>query len=309
MFKDVYIQNGDSADLHELPSFSAITFWPAASINECQRSEQLLRLREGPTRPLPCFQPGDAPRLDVYSSAEAGTLRALWNLRASPARQLQLLRAAVLHEWVGNARASWPSEQRAQWPAKRVGQEAYQRALELSGIKYEPWRYPQVHCLPALPNDVERTHNLRRQDLRDILAFTTAIDARVLLFLDHWTPVEVHYGWRGNDILVAQLRAAEKKRLADEARAQAERKAAWAAEQAARDAHRAAMREQHCRWGDWPVADAEELRDLVWSKPLRDVAHDFGISDVAVKKACTARGIETPKRGYWLRAEQLREKR
>lgn len=45
---------------------------------------------------------------------------------------------------------------------------------------------------------------------------------------------------------------------------------------------------------------AEELRELVWSKPMRDVAKDLGVSDVAVKKSCLRLGIETPKRGHWL---------
>lgn len=62
MFKDIYIQNGESDDeLRELTPFSAVAFWPAASIDECQRGEQLMRLRNGPSRPLPCFEPGDAP--------------------------------------------------------------------------------------------------------------------------------------------------------------------------------------------------------------------------------------------------------
>jgi hypothetical protein len=48
------------------------------------------------------------------------------------------------------------------------------------------------------------------------------------------------------------------------------------------------------------VSDTQ-LKRLVWKKPLRDVAKDFGVSDVAVKKECQKRGIETPERGYWLR--------
>jgi hypothetical protein len=46
----------------------------------------------------------------------------------------------------------------------------------------------------------------------------------------------------------------------------------------------------------------EELKALVWAKPLRSVASDLGVSDVAVKKACKRRGIATPQQGYWNRA-------
>ncbi len=45
----------------------------------------------------------------------------------------------------------------------------------------------------------------------------------------------------------------------------------------------------------------EELVSLVWSKPLREIAKDYGVSDVAVKKWCKRDGIEVPDRGHWLK--------
>jgi hypothetical protein len=42
-----------------------------------------------------------------------------------------------------------------------------------------------------------------------------------------------------------------------------------------------------------------QLYKLVWSKPVRDVAADFGISDVALAKRCRALNIPLPWRGYW----------
>jgi ribosomal protein S14 len=45
----------------------------------------------------------------------------------------------------------------------------------------------------------------------------------------------------------------------------------------------------------------EELTQLVWEMPVRDVAQRFGVSDVAVHKRCKKYGIEKPPRGYWLR--------
>lgn len=54
----------------------------------------------------------------------------------------------------------------------------------------------------------------------------------------------------------------------------------------------------------------KELYDLVWSKPLRDVAKEFGISDVGLGKTCARHGIPKPPRGYWaqLQAGQKVEK-
>jgi hypothetical protein len=47
----------------------------------------------------------------------------------------------------------------------------------------------------------------------------------------------------------------------------------------------------------------KELYDLVWSRPMRDVAVEFGISDVGLAKTCARHGIPSPPRGYWARLQ------
>lgn len=47
----------------------------------------------------------------------------------------------------------------------------------------------------------------------------------------------------------------------------------------------------------------EDLYELVWSKPIRDLAKDFGISDVALAKRCKRLGIPVPGRGSWARVD------
>ena len=42
-----------------------------------------------------------------------------------------------------------------------------------------------------------------------------------------------------------------------------------------------------------------EVYDSVWSRPLRDIARDLGISDVGLAKLCRRHSIPTPKRGHW----------
>lgn len=49
----------------------------------------------------------------------------------------------------------------------------------------------------------------------------------------------------------------------------------------------------------WPQDDV--LRELVWGKPVVQVALDLGVSGVAVKKRCSKKQIPTPPRGYWSR--------
>ncbi len=45
----------------------------------------------------------------------------------------------------------------------------------------------------------------------------------------------------------------------------------------------------------------EDLYELAWSKPVTELAKDFGISDVALAKRCRGLGIPLPGRGYWAR--------
>jgi hypothetical protein len=47
----------------------------------------------------------------------------------------------------------------------------------------------------------------------------------------------------------------------------------------------------------------EDLYELAWSKPMSELAKDFGISDVALAKRCKRLGIPVPGRGYWARVD------
>jgi len=47
----------------------------------------------------------------------------------------------------------------------------------------------------------------------------------------------------------------------------------------------------------------EDLYELVWSKPMRGLAKDFGISDVRLAKRCRRLAITVPGRGYWARID------
>lgn len=43
----------------------------------------------------------------------------------------------------------------------------------------------------------------------------------------------------------------------------------------------------------------EELHNLVWAKPMIEVAKDFQISDRAMAKICARKQVPVPPRGYW----------
>jgi hypothetical protein len=45
--------------------------------------------------------------------------------------------------------------------------------------------------------------------------------------------------------------------------------------------------------------DREKLYAEVWTEPITTVAAKYGVSDVALKKACKKLKVPTPGRGYW----------
>jgi hypothetical protein len=71
------------------------------------------------------------------------------------------------------------------------------------------------------------------------------------------------------------------------------------------DTYLASIRLLHSLLPNGMMAQRELTRramyDLVWSRPMTKVAEEFGISDVALKKACAKHRIPTPPRGYWAR--------
>ena len=58
--------------------------------------------------------------------------------------------------------------------------------------------------------------------------------------------------------------------------------------------------------GDDLSYDRDKLYDEVWAEPVTVVAKRYGVSDVAIHKACKRLNVPVPPRGYWakLRAGQ-----
>ena len=55
------------------------------------------------------------------------------------------------------------------------------------------------------------------------------------------------------------------------------------------------------RSGDPLTLSREDLYELVWSKPMTELAQDCGLSDLALAKRCRKLGVPIPGRGYWAR--------
>lgn len=59
----------------------------------------------------------------------------------------------------------------------------------------------------------------------------------------------------------------------------------------------------HMRRAEYVRFTREELYELVWSKPMTEIADDFGMSSVAFAKYCKAADVPRPERGYWQQVE------
>lgn len=53
----------------------------------------------------------------------------------------------------------------------------------------------------------------------------------------------------------------------------------------------------------------EELFEKVWQTPMVKLAHEIGVPDVAVAKACRKAGIPLPGRGHWAKSEKQRQRK
>lgn len=54
---------------------------------------------------------------------------------------------------------------------------------------------------------------------------------------------------------------------------------------------------------------AAEPFEKMWQTPMVKLAHDIGVSDVAVAKACRKAGIPLPGRGHWAKPEKQRQRK
>jgi len=59
--------------------------------------------------------------------------------------------------------------------------------------------------------------------------------------------------------------------------------------------------------GERLTLSREDLYELAWSKPISELAKDFGISDVGLAKRCRRLGVPLPGRGYWARLDAGQE--
>ncbi len=55
------------------------------------------------------------------------------------------------------------------------------------------------------------------------------------------------------------------------------------------------------------IYEREKLYNEVWDKPVIEVAKEYGVSNVAIKKKCKEMNIPTPSSGYWAKLRYGKE--
>jgi integrase len=153
----------------------------------------------------------------------------------------------------------------------------------------------------ALPDLPERLLDLRFHDLRHeatsrLIERTGWDNARIRAVTGHSTDASLaRYTHLRTTALAAELAALD-------GGAVASRAAVDANELADHQPEDPSMRAQ------WKAvaANATLLKLLISAKPIAEIAKEFGVSDVAVHKACKRLGLEKQRRGFWLEGRQSR---
>lgn len=110
-----------------------------------------------------------------------------------------------------------------------------------------------------------------------------------------YVPIVVEYGAQPDPLIQLALKVENNQRKLDDEQ--------WRSAQDLRRheeaIHELALRTAHPRYGEWGILSRAELEQLVWTKPTTHIAHEFGVSDVLIGKACKRSGIAKPPVGFW----------
>jgi len=173
------------------------------------------------------------------------------------------------------------------WPPTFLFERLLLWCAEVSGASdgLREWHSSMTGVLPTLRSD----YVFEIRSMRALIHFVAEEHAQVLL---QYRPILAKYGPEPDPSIHRLLKNAEE---ADERRMQEARRA-----EADR---RETLRAEHPRWGEWDSVSRAELERLVWTKPVSQLAAEFGVSGVGIANRCKKWAIARPPRGFWLRVK------
>ena len=212
----------------------------------------------------------------------------LWESQGDNSRVCAVLVSASLFSRMHSSRGIYP---RDNWPPYTCVSALDQWARDASDRTID-WHHA---CTQVLPEELP-DHDSRIETLGELVKFLAEEHAAVI---SEYTAVVVDFGGTPNPFISKTL----KDRDAD----QRFRHQQWRQEYEVRKAidqeRKCELRKLHPQIDEWPNISRKELERLVWSKPTKLVAADFGVSDTAIGKKCQLEGIRKPPRGFWAKVD------
>jgi hypothetical protein len=200
----------------------------------------------------------------LETSGQSQTVEYLLEAAGDPERTAAVLLSASLFKRIESARTAYP---RDAWPHFSIAQTLLRQLRAQYNYRWD------ATCTATLPaHDVEA--GLVITSMEQFVRFLAVEHARVL---HRWAPVQIR--WAEEPVQRHSLTRIRAGAEADEAQEPV-----------------TSMRQR------WFTLDKPELEALIWSKPQREIAREFGVSEATVAKRCKALGIEKPARGFWHRS-------
>lgn len=226
-----------------------------------------------------------------FRKGEIETLYYLWEYRQEPEKIAAILIAASLFSRLKSRRTTYPDKN---WPPKHCVNVLWHWA-------YDKWSEEKTNCgwndlcTEVLPE--ENADYVYKFD--NMYALVRFLAEEHALLLINYRPITIQFKSERDPSIEKVLweeREAAKKQAEEKRQKEEQQKAQKAKEE---ELHR----QEHPRWGEWYKISDDELAQLVWSEPIKNIAKIFGVSDASVSNKCRKAGIRKPPRGFWAKVE------
>jgi hypothetical protein len=257
-----------------------LSWWPASLVPEMYlRLQDHLNKYPGKVGPV-------HPDYFHTRSGELETLSMLWEGQGNSHEVCAILISASLFSRMHSSRGIYP---RDSWPPYACVSALDQWANNASG-GVTAWHHACTQVIPEQLPDYE----CKIETLGELVNYLAEEHAAII---SRYTAVIVDFKNSPNPLVSKTL----KDRDAERWLRHRQWKQDFEARKASEQGRERELRNLHPRIDEWPNISSEELERLVWSKPTRLVAADFGVSDTAISKKCRLEGIKKPPHGFWAR--------
>lgn len=256
---------------------NALSWWPAKRINELQIDFQ---------RHMNSF-PGTHGPVNPFGQlkGEFDTLDYLWEYKDDKEKIAAILINASLFTRLYSSRREYPKDN---WPRYYCAKEIWKWAYKVwhDEKSFSPWQHYHTEVLPYLNWD----YDYKISDINALIRFLAEEHALMLL---NYKPVSIVFEDKVDPFIQKVLieEYTKKQKLLEERQKILHKK-----ESVNRNNQQRLQPKDNSLWRN---ISKDELERLVWTKPATTLAHEFGISDVAIAKRCKSLGISKPKPGFW----------